>query len=410
MKKHVIIRCALLLTLCAAFGRGWAQESETVIFSEDFSELTGVKDPLNEYGAWTLNHCAVINRYGADGKYSLKMTSYTNQFYTEGSATTPNLPRMTPSAVLTFSYANAQNSNNGTFIVKTSSGVFVETNTNTYTITTIVKDQSYYTKSLHIRNAESGNTISFTWVSGNSFALSSVVLSPLPLINLYQSQSNTSTLTENEGQIVDVTLERSFPASTWCTLCVPFDVSTASVKAAFGQTNDPELRVFESVDDTKMKFQKTESVTAGTPFLLKLSADSNNPVFTGVTISSTAAQTVTHNSFSFIGTYSPVEVNNSNARFLNASGQLFKLGESETNNTLAGLRAYFTIPSSSNARSLSIDFDEPSTPTTIPALREQPSTLPEATYTLSGQPVESPTTGIYIVRQSDGTTRKVIKK
>ena len=232
-----------------------------------------------------------------------------------------------------------------------------------------------------------------------------VAASPIVLSLVDNStESNVTTLTNNAGKVANVTIVRTFPAETWCTLCLPFDVTTASVKAACGQTDNPQMQVFDKVEGSRMEFVATGAVTAGTPFLLKLAAEvTTNPTFSGVTVSSTAAQIVGNGSYSFIGTYSPVTIP-STGRFLKADGKLYQPSGS---NSLKGLRAYFTFPPSPARPVVSIANDDGSTTDIAPtAMNVAPST--EAVYSMDGRLVVSPKSGsIYIVRQADGTIRKV---
>ena len=407
-----IIKCALLLALCAMNVKGWAQDSETVIFSEDFSELEW-SNSVWTYGGWTLTNCEsmyyIKNGNPQTDRCVLKIDPKANATQSNGSATTPLIVGMTKEVVLTFSYANAQSSGVSNFTVTTSSGYFEESNASVCAIRIGSGKINHQEKVLLIRDADSEGTISFTWQSGTSFALSSVIVSTVPLITISESSSNATTLSDNNGKIANVTLGRTFAAGIWNTLCLPFDVTTESVKTAFGQTDTPGLRVFNSVDENTMKFIAPDgTISAGTPFLLKLATECSNPVFTGVTISSTAAQTVIHGDYSFTGTYSPVEITDASALFLNSQGKLFKVKSDDSNHTLAGLRAYFTVPANAARPLISID-DADGTATGI-----SPSTIHQNLstryYTLSGRPITTPTaSGIYIVRQADGTTRKIIK-
>ena len=410
MNKHFTFRIALMIALlCGVSARGWA-DGETVIFSEDFNNLSrvvgGIED-ITSYNDWELTNCASLYRSvnGNIEGYSLKIGTADKT----GKATTKTITGITNSVNLQFSYSRGASSGASTISVKTSTGVFEKNSLDT--IHVIADKKNYKTDTYKIINAGSQGTISFSKISGVAFALATVNLTTPVDITLSDATSNVSTLEANANKLANVTIGRTFSADTWCTLCLPFDVTTALVKAACGQTADPKMQVFDKVEGSRMEFVATDAVAAGTPFLLKLAAEvTTNPTFSGVTVSSTAAQSVGNGSYSFIGTYSPVDIPET-GWFLKADGKLYKPGAEKVgdpvNLTLKGLRAYFTFPTTLARPVVSIANDDGSTTDIAPtAMNVAPST--EAVYSIDGRLVASPKSGnIYIVRQADGTIRKV---
>ena len=89
-----------------------------------------------------------------------------------------------------------------------------------------------------------------------------------------------------------------------------------------------------------------------------------------------------------------------------ADGKLYQ-PSSGGGTSLKGLRAYFTFPTTLARPVVSIANDDGSTTDIAPtAINVGPST--EAVYSMDGRLVVSPKSGsIYIVRQADGTIRKV---
>ena len=148
-----------------------------------------------------------------------------------------------------------------------------------------------------------------------------------------------------------VLLIRTLTPNIWCPLCLPFDVTQSQMEVATGTTC--ELRTLSDVIDGVFMFNKTTSVSAGTPFLVKVNTEVENPVFTGVTIVDTSADIATGSTagYSFVGTYSPVPLNTDGTHlFLDKEGNLCQPGSEEGHNRLNGLRAYFVVPESSEAR------------------------------------------------------------
>ena len=148
-----------------------------------------------------------------------------------------------------------------------------------------------------------------------------------------------------------VLLIRTLTPNIWCPLCLPFDVTQSQMEVATGTTC--ELRTLSDVIDGVFMFNKTTSVSAGTPFLVKVNTEVENPVFTGVTIVDTSADIATGSTagYSFVGTYSPVPLNTDGTHlFLDKEGNLCQPGSEEGHNRLNGLRAYFVVPEPSEAR------------------------------------------------------------
>lgn len=399
MKKATLIRCALLLTLCAANVRGWAQ-NETVIFSEDFSGFTkGNPNQTFTCKGWTYTDCEYNTNVN-----SLQMKN--------GSLTSP-IVNICDNFIISFGYANGNKS----------------TQDLSATFTVISNNVQLYSKTVTPTNHVASNFITETITIDHGAENVQIVISKSGSNGLYiknfQIKSSTYTLSESwdnryaisaqSGSNVDATLDRKFTPDIWNTLCLPFDVTTASVKLAFGQDTDPQLRVFSSVENNTMIFTApTTTIAAGTPFLLKLSSESITPTFSGVTISNTAAQTITKtensNDYSFIGTYSPVSIAATDL-FLKANGNLYH--PSSTNLTLKGLRAYFRMPTETpqaGAARISIANDDGTATVLSPATIRNPQSA-ESYYTLDGRRIDSPTaSGIYIVSEADGTTRKVFIK
>ena len=180
--------------------------------------------------------------------------------------------------------------------------------------------------------------------------LNNVMLSPIPL-GLDQSSSNVNYIKANDGQVRNVQLIRTLTPNTWCPLCLPFDITQSQMDVAAGTTC--ELCTLTDIRDGVFIFDKASSVSAGTPFLVKVDKQVENPVFTGVMVVNTPAATVTGTAsgYSFVGTYSPVTLNtNGTHLFLDKEGNLCQPGSEEGHNRLNGLRAYFVVPEPSEAR------------------------------------------------------------
>ncbi len=179
-----------------------------------------------------------------------------------------------------------------------------------------------------------------------------------------------------------VRLKRTLSKDHWNTFTVPFNIPS--------QTGS--LREYDELVGTTMKFKDASSIEAGKPYLMKPDNDIINPEYDDVTLSATDAQKITHNGYSFVGAYSPTELNTDKThRFLTTDN---KLGypSSDAAKTIKGMRAYFEVPVNADAR-LMID-DET---TVINNVRGKIADGRSDIYNLNGQKVLNPTKGLYVV-------------
>lgn len=181
-------------------------------------------------------------------------------------------------------------------------------------------------------------------------------------ITLDENGDNTVEKAEN----VNVTLKRTlYGDGGWNTLCVPFSLTAAQVKAAFG--NDVELRKLSSIEGTTLKFVSTDIITAGEPCLIKVAKDGSTYNFEGVATIAVANNkdytfSMVSGDIQFLGIYSPMDVVTENPAgpstgyyaFLGEGNKFFK-AQAETK--MKGFRAFFLVPNNvpSNALKAVID-------------------------------------------------------
>lgn len=181
------------------------------------------------------------------------------------------------------------------------------------------------------------------------------------------------TLDENSDNIVEeaenvnVTLKRTlYGDGDWNTLCVPFTLTEAQTKAAFGA--DVELRELESVAGNTLTFKTVNSVTANVPCLIKVTAAGNEYKFEGV--STTAVKnnrdytlSLVEGNILFLGIYSAMDVveadlagssTNGYYAFLGANNTFFK---AKAGSTMKAFRAFFSVPNDVNTKQLKAVID-----------------------------------------------------
>ena len=200
--------------------------------------------------------------------------------------------------------------------------------------------------------------------------------------------------------VQDVELKYTVKAG-WNTIALPFAVADLSV---FGEgAKAYELKGYK---DGALNFAPVTALEAGFPYVLYVettAAANGNFKFKGVDITTTEPEIVTAGDFSgfakFVPTYAPMAAGTMAGKYgvVPATGKIQKGGASAT---MKGFRAYFELPSSTNARMI-IDGEEVTGIDAISAEEQNQN----AVFNLNGQRVSAATKGIFIV----GGKKMVIK-
>lgn len=247
--------------------------------------------------------------------------------------------------------------------------------------------------------------VSFTSPNGYTNVSSITVYVSLPTISFSESEENTI---ETKSDI-SISLNRKLVKGVWNTICLPFDVSAAQAKSAFGADVRIAALNAESKGNTLMFDNKTaEGIKAAVPYLImpsEVKAD-NQYEFYNVSIkpenTEHAAAVSTHDGFAFKGIYNKVDItqdinnpeaSDSYAAFLGANNTLFK---AKSGTTTKGFRAYFAIPNSTAASALRVVVD--GNATSIKNINCGAVESDDAVYNLQGQRVDARSLmpGLYI--------------
>ena len=244
--------------------------------------------------------------------------------------------------------------------------------------------------------------VSFTSPKGAPRVTSITVYVSLPTISLSESEENTI---ETKSD-VNISLNRKLVKGAWNTICLPFDVSAAQAKSAFGADVRIAALNVESKGNTLLFDNKTaEGIKAAVPYLImpsEVKADDKYE-FYNVSIKpenvTPAAAVSTSDGFAFKGIYNKVDItqdiNNSKsyAAFLGANNTLFK---AKANSTTKGFRAYFVIPNSTATSALRVVVD--GNATSIKNINCGVVESDDAVYNLQGQRVDARSLmpGLYI--------------
>ena len=166
-------------------------------------------------------------------------------------------------------------------------------------------------------------------------------------VSLSESENNSSVLDNGtySGVSIVIAMTRSFTASQFNTICLPFNLTNDQLQDIFGSGYDLKEFTSSELNDEELvlTFSPASALQAGKPYLIKPSVNVSNPVFEGVTISVYEPLSQTSDTYiSFIGVFNPTELEggNKNFLFLGANNELFW---PETTGSIKGFRAYFEV-------------------------------------------------------------------
>ena len=187
-----------------------------------------------------------------------------------------------------------------------------------------------------------------------------------------------------KAQTSDITLTRTLSASYWNTFSVPFNAAIPD-----GWT----VKEFDSNDGNIINFTTAESIVAGKPYLVKPTADVENPTFNGVTVQNIEGSTDGEGDYKFAAQiYNKSLDTDGTIAYLATDGSIKKL----TSGGIKGLRAYFIVPASGVAAR--IHFIEENETTGIESIDNGQLIMDNgAAYDLQGRKVQNPKRGMYII-------------
>ena len=173
-------------------------------------------------------------------------------------------------------------------------------------------------------------------------------------IILADNADNSTVISENNGNIANVTLTRSaLVAGSWNTFAVPFDMTIPdgwTVKELTGATVDGSTLT--------LTFGDAVSIEAGKPYLVEANSNNSTFVFNDVTVSSIPAPSVFDNVITFVPTFglTALPEGKENILFL-AAGNKLKHPSAE-GQSLKGFRAYFQLPNANGVKMFNLNFGD----------------------------------------------------
>lgn len=348
-------------------------------------------------------YCTLIETHLNKDVYYLKIEKENSSSKKKGWAYTPAL-NYTGDVIFSFKYCKTTSDDSQLTVSTNDEAYFSDINKSSRDINiTNHINSGLSSKTYIVKGVIPSTKIKFSLNSDKYLAIDDVVVTK---DILGENADNQYYIAAHEGNTTDVQTTRELLGGIWNTLCLPFNVTKATMEAALGKNQDIQMRTFSSYADNVMTFAVVADdavIEAGTPFLIKLNTTVTNPTFNSVTISNTAAQTIPHGDVSFVGTYSTTTLNDNGTHlFITTDGKLAI--PTSDGRTMKGMRAYISVPSAlastvSGARLVfnDINDDEPSGIQT-PTQKKTPSAI----YNLNGQRLQQPQKGLNII---DGKLR-----
>lgn len=216
----------------------------------------------------------------------------------------------------------------------------------------------------------------------------------------------TTTVSFNAQNDVDVQLKRSLTPTQWNTFCVPFTISADVIKEKFGEGT--QVCTFGSMNGNVMNFVASTTIEAGTPYIVKPTKEVVNPSFTGVNIEATAAKKVGADGYFMQGIYSAkTDLTTDGTNLFLGEGNKFYKPSGTTTAKMKGMRAFFIVPQGTNFAALRANIDGATTAIDeLTTVVEQPTD--NRIYNLQGQFVGTSFEGLHGVYVQNG--KKVLVK
>lgn len=215
----------------------------------------------------------------------------------------------------------------------------------------------------------------------------------------------TTTVSFNAQNDVDVQLKRSLTPAQWNTFCVPFTISKDVITEKFGAGT--LVYTFGSMNGNVMNFKASTTIEAGKPYIVKPTNTVVNPTFTGVNIEASVPVKSGENGFYMQGTYGAKTdlLDDGTNLFLGEGNKFYKPAKGSTK--MKGMRAFFIVPQGTNLAALRANIDGATTAIDeLTTVVEQPTD--NRIYNLQGQFVGTSFEGLHGVYVQNG--KKVLVK
>ena len=167
-----------------------------------------------------------------------------------------------------------------------------------------------------------------------------------PTITLDENIDNTTAIEAlaDGTDISSITIKRTFAVNEWNTIILPVEIESGDIINMFG--DDAQVMAFDNAEVSSsritLNFKSANSMSAGTPYLVKPSKEVDNPKTLQNREFYQSTSTVTKNGIEFVGVLVPtaMDAEGDDYIFVGANNTLF---HPEGAGTIKGMRAYFHV-------------------------------------------------------------------
>ncbi len=195
------------------------------------------------------------------------------------------------------------------------------------------------------------------------------------------SAYNICRIAASDGVERTVELTRAITADKWATIVLPFAMTAAQLKAAFGE--NVKVAELTSGTESKLNFSYVTAIEANKPYAIKVAAEdsySGSATIDGVTVAD-ATPTQGVDNWNFVGVYD-VNVYMPVGSYFFKDNQIKKV-VSENTNKIKPFRAYFAYSGTNTQDAIDFSFD--GDPTAIETLSEDDAKQIEGKFIVDGQ-------------------------
>ena len=204
----------------------------------------------------------------------------------------------------------------------------------------------------------------------------------------------------------EITLNRTL-SEGHSTLTLPFDTEISKISDnSEAYAAQLALVTYNKTDGYTLYFQKVAEgqMVANQPYVVYLPNAIENPIWKNVTVVTPNAESIEVSNWTMQGNYTPNT--DMNGKY-GIAGNRFRLGTDGS--TINAYTAYFTFLGTENVRTRVAVMDEDGNTTYIGELSDLNGNAAEEVFGIDGMRLPEMRKGINIVRQKDGSVRKIVK-
>jgi len=244
---------------------------------------------------------------------------------------------------------------------------------------------SIITQTMYFKTGEAGNYVL------NMNTDKNIVFSDVSLVKAAATDAvivETSTTAAELAYYQTLTLTRTLKGGQWNGFSVPFGFTVAG-----SALDGAQVKQFSSVTDNEITLADATEIVAGDPYLVKPASDIVNPTFSGVNVTNPEEAVKGDGDYKFKAhLYNTTLPTDGSVAYVSTTDSSIK---KLTSGGIKGLRSIFNIPTGSNVKALTIQFEDSTDG--ILTVDAEGNIVEGAIYNLAGQRISAPKKGVNIV-------------